>query len=201
MLTGWSADAQAQIQSGAVRLAILLYVAAVGTPVRAWSGPGDFTLTADNVDLTGGTYLGVGELVGVPTLQALINGAADRVEFTVSGVTPEIKRLADADAATVRSAPAAIGVLVLGANEQPISPAAWLWEGEADRVRFGRTAGEMDGAPTHSVTLSVGSWATGRRRPGFSNFTDADHRRRHPSDRFFDRVALYSQTATKTWPA
>jgi hypothetical protein len=91
-----------------------------------------------------------------------------------------------------------VGLRVLGADLQPISPTAWLWEGEGDTLSV-----ERDGSGANAVrtiVLSVGTVMTGRRRPKNATWTDPDQKHRSSDDRFCERVGLYSQGTTKTWP-
>src|SRR5687767_4810759 len=69
-----------------------------------WTGFGPLETPADTVDAGGATWRGAGEIVGVPALQALINGVAQRVNFTLSGVSAESLRLAVEDKDTVKGA-------------------------------------------------------------------------------------------------
>lgn len=191
--------AAVQLAGGIVRPALFLRLETPSV-VRAWSGIGDFEVPADAVEAAPAIYKGVGELLNWPAVQQLVNGSAERIEFAVSGVTTRVMALADEEANDVRGASALIGFVALGADWQPLTPTAWLWEGEADVVRGQRSSAE-DGSAVRTITLSVGSVMTGRRRARLAFWTDVEQRRRSPTDRFCDRVALYSQGTTKGWPA
>lgn len=195
----WSTAAQAQLVGGNVRPAFFLLLRSE-PKIRVWSGIGEFSLDADNIETEGGEYLGFGELQNLPSLKQLINGKADRVDFVLAGaaVNRDVVRLASEEAASVRNKMLHLGVLVLGADLQPISPVAWLWHGEADTITCQRD-GPGDSA-VRSITLSAGSLFTRRRRPGISFWTDHDQRERSSDDAFCDRVAVYSAGTTKTWP-
>jgi hypothetical protein len=189
---------QAQIDGKLIRRSVLLYVA-TDTPIRAWTGVGDFDKGSDLVDLTGGIYKGLGEIQDIPALQQLVNGVAQRVDLSLSGVDARIVALADSEAAEVRSKAVSIGLQFFGADWAPLGDAIWIWDGEADVVRSDSVS-NPDFGRFRTVTLSVGSLTTGRRRPRMTFFTRAQQRRRSPDDAFCDRVGLYSQDTELRWP-
>lgn len=186
-----------RLKSGIVRPA-LFFRMATDPVVRVWSGAGDFAVPADLIETEGGTYVGFGEILDFPALDQLVNGVATRVEFMLSGVGETALRLADEDASQVRGKPVNIGMIELDQDWQPSSPMQWIWEGEADYLTMDSRLNAD--ARIETVTLSVGSLFTGRRRPRFRHYTDQEQRRRSPDDRLCDRVNLYSQSYTKTWP-
>lgn len=190
MIDGWSDTAKAQLKRETVHGVLLLRIAS-DPVVRAWSGVGDFPVPDDLVEEGGATYRGIGEVVGWPAVQQLINGVAERVEFALSGVTAEMLQLARDDAVIVNGATVHLGFCVLDEALQRISPVAWLWEGTADVVTPARNG------DVRSITLSVGSLFTIRKRASLNTWTDAQQRRRSPDDTFCAQVASLSQGTTK----
>lgn len=156
-------------------------------PAYMWSGVGDLVVPGDAIVSGTTTYLGGGEWVDLPEVQQLINGTADRVEFTASGVDEETIRLALEDRASVDGATVRIGTVPMDANYQLSGPVDWEWEGVADVVTVDSTSNE-NGDRIRSVTLSVGSADTARSRSQLTLFTDADQRRRSPDDAIFSHV-------------
>jgi hypothetical protein len=197
-LPGWDAAAQAQLEKGIVR-PVVFFRMATPTPLRLWSGAGPFAVPSDTVEPGGATYEGVGDLVGLPAVQQLINGQADRVQFALSGATAEMLAMADEEAADIRAAEVRLGFCALDAAWQPLAPVVWLWSGEADSIEVQRTAAE-GGEVARTMSLSVGSIFTGRRRASPSYYSDAEQRRRSADDRFCERVSIYSAGSTKDWP-
>lgn len=189
---------QAQIDGHLIRRSMLMHIA-TDTPVRAWTGVGPFDKAADVVDATGGTYLGLGEMHEIPALAQLVNGVASRIELSLSGVDDRIVELADQDAPEVRSRVVTLGLQFFGADWQPLGDTLWIWDGEADVIRTDSVS-NPDLTRTRTVTLSVGSLTTGRRRPVLSHFTRAQQRRRSPDDAFCDRTGLYSADTELKWP-
>ena len=189
-------QAAAMSAVGAPRYSVLVRFG-MATPVRAWAGIGDLAIPADVVEPTGGTYLGVGILGNVPALRQLIGGVAERLEFTLSVPSGEIFALADDQVALVRSAPVDVGVIFFDEDWQQ-SAVAWLWNGTADVPSVSRTTNGLNVVRT--VKISAGSSFTDRTRPKHTYFTNADQKRRSPTDDFCARVDLYSINSTIKWP-
>lgn len=166
--------------------------------VRAWLGVGDYEVEPDDVDIEGGTYLGIGLVGEVPALRQLVGGLAERVEFTLNGADETTFRLADDQVAEVRGAPVHVGIVFFDERWQTTDPIAWLWEGTADVPAVDRDgAGEQI---NRRVALSVGSAFTDRTRPQLGFYTDADQKRRSPTDTFCARVAAYGIDSTIQFP-
>ncbi len=171
--------------------------------VRLWAGVGPCKPGVNTLDPSdGGTYNGCGELTDIPAFQNLINGAAERVEFTLSPVSQAIANIAVIeDVPAVKNKPCAVGFGIMDEDWQLIGPVHWPFQGIADYLGIAiQGASDIDGQTTRLVKLSVGNGLTGRKRRGFSYWTDQDHQRRVPGDRFCERTALISQTTGKTWP-
>ncbi|HWW11377.1 MAG TPA: hypothetical protein VN018_02590 [Brevundimonas sp.] len=191
---------QARLMSavGAPRWSIFFLLQAKSGPVRAWLGIGDHDVPADDVDLTGGTYLGIGLVGDVPALRQLVGATAERVEFVLSGADDLTLALADEDAEDVRGAQVQVGIIFYDADWQPVAPVAWYWEGTADVPSIDRNATEGD--ITRVISLSVGSAFTDRTRPTLGFYTPQDQRRRSATDAFCDRVPALSAESTIQWP-
>lgn len=168
-------------------------------PAYLWSGAGDLPVPGDAI-ASAATYTGMGDLIDIPSLAQLINSSADRVEFTLSGVTAEAMRLAYEDRESVKGARVRIGSLVLDSALQPAAEVDWEWEGVADTVEIEREP-ENNGKAVRSVTLSVGSADTARSRPELDFWTDASQRIKSPTDAFFSHVAGISQGTTRSFGA
>lgn len=195
----FDAAAEAQLAGASVRPGIFFRLA-TDPAVRLWSGFGDFRLPPDAVEPGGAIYKGGAALGGLPALNALINGVADRVVFQLSGVDNRVLALADAEAQSVRNKLVRLAVVFFGADWRALSNVAWLWTGLADTLSVDEPSPGEGGDRVRSVSLSVGSLYTGRRRPALAFWTDPDQRRRSADDRFCERVATHTITMVKTWP-
>lgn len=182
----YEAAAQAQIEGGRVRTAVFFRMETLsGSITRVWSGFGDFPVPADAVEAAEAIYQGMGVLLPLPTMQQLLGGSAERVSFSLSGVSEEIAALADTEANEVRQATILVGLMFLDEAWQQLSAMRWVSEYEVDSL-----GGTWDGQ-TFTVSLSAGSATTGRRRPLLTYFTDVDQRARSPDDRFCERTSQY----------
>lgn len=166
-------------------------------PAYLWSGIGDLDVPGDAlVGYATTRYKGVGTLTGLPQLPSLINGTADRAEFTLSGVDALALRYVDEDKLGIRGAIVRIGSLPMNDQYQIAGPVDWEWEGIADTVSFDSQGGDF-GSRVRSITIGVGTASTGRSSAALSFFTDADQRQRSPTDAFFSHIAGISQTTSR----
>ena len=162
---------------------------------RWWTGFGDLDIPADAVEPSGATYKGLGLINGLPNVRQLLNGTAERVDFQVSGVDPESLRLARVDAESVKGATIRIASVQFDDDEQAFGT-EWEWQGRCDSLKIdSQNAGE--GKRSRTITLSVGSYDTGRSRSALTLFTDADQKRRSADDDIFSQVASMSGGVTR----
>lgn len=165
-----------------------------------WSGHGDLLVPADIViGASDAIALGAGELVNIPDFQSLINGIAERLEFTISGVSEQTIRFALEDAPSVAGARVDIGRMDMGEDWQQIAPVEWEAVFEARSL----TVESNDGGDgrTRSIKLTVAAGDTARSRAPLAFFTDSDQRRRSPDDAIFDHVAgINSGTSRRFGP-
>lgn len=156
-------------------------------PALLWSGVGPLLIPADIVVPEDAIALGGGELVSVPDFQQLMNGTAERLEFTLSGVGEETVRLALEDAPSVRGARVDIGRADFDADWQ-LTNVEWEAVFEARSLSVSRPLSQ-DGYVTRSISLTIVAGDSIRSRAPNAYFTDADQRRRSPTDAIFSHVA------------
>lgn len=157
-------------------------------PVYAWTGHG-------KLQLGGKTYLGTGGLIEIPDLKQLINGAADRMDVTISGVDEDGLRLIQEDRITIPQSDARIGRVSFDVAWQVDGAIEWLWYGTADSILIGSSnSGE---GRTRTVKLGMASGDTRRANPQIAFFTDADQRKRSPDDAFFSHVGQITTGITR----
>lgn len=157
-------------------------------PALLWSGLGPLNLPADHVIPEPATALGAGELVSLPDFQQLMNGTAERLEFELSGVDEETVRLALEDAPSVKGARVDIGRIDFGPDWQPLGPVEWEAVFEARSLSVSRPQAQ-GGQIMRTLSLSIAHGDTVRSRALNSYATDADQRRRSPTDAVFSHVA------------
>lgn len=164
-------------------------------PCLVWSGIGPLALPADAVIPEPVIALGGSELISIPDFQTLINGTAERLEFTVSGVSQEMVRLALDDAPSVRGARVDIGIVQFDEAWQ-VEVVEWEGVFEARSLAISRPA-EQGGQVTRSITLTIVQGDTTRSRAPLAFFTDSDQRRRSPDDAIFSHVAGITAGTTR----
>lgn len=170
-------------------------------PIRLWAGVGERRLPLDGVENDpGNLYSGAGELAGFPALNQLVNGVAQRVDFTLSGtaVSAEAVALADGEAESVDGAAVHIGLMRYDDDDQPVGPVRWIWEGVADTVTLS-SQGAEGASQARGLGLGVGTLFTFRRKGRPVLWTGKDQRRRSADDAMCDRVNRYSAESTKAW--
>lgn len=160
-----------------------------------WTGHGPLETPPDAIDAAGATWIGAGHVIDIPALQALINGVAQRVTFTLSGVSAETLRLAREDMDTVKGAEVRVGHVRFDADWQVDGLISWEWLGIADALKIESRYSE-DGR-VRSIILMVGSADTMRSNPRFTYWTDSSQRLRSPDDAFCDHVAMISDGITR----
>jgi len=167
------------------------------TPAMFWTGHGDLLVPADSFVLDEPEIaLGGGGLIDLPDLEQLLNGVAQRLEITLSGVSPAALVYAQEESAQVPGAAVWIGRLEFDADWQPVGNVSWEWQGEGRSLSVVRTEGTP---PSRSVVLRVASGDTTRSRAPVSFFTDADQRRKHPTDAFFSHVGRINSGTSRRW--
>ena len=157
-------------------------------PALIWSGLGPLPLPADAVLPAAEVAMGAGELVSVPDFQQLMNGTAERLEFQVSGVSEETVRLALEDAPSVKGARVDIGRIDFGPDWQPLGPVEWEAVFQARSLKVSRPQAQGD-TISRSITLTIAHGDTTRAQSPLAFFTDADQRRKYPTDTAFGHVA------------
>ena len=173
----------------------MLFRIAADPVARIWSGVGNLDIPADIVEPSPATYLGGGSLVNIPELDQVINGTASRIDVTVSGVSTATLALAIEESASVKGAKVHIGNVYFDDDWQ-IADVEWIAVLRADTLTTARQG------QTRSITLSIGTDFTDRSRAPVAFWTDADQRRRSPTDRFFDHIAgISSGTSRRFGPS
>jgi hypothetical protein len=191
------------LEQAAVRIGLFFRLDTSPEPVQLWGGIGPCKPGVTALDpVDGASYAGFGELGNVPGFQQLINGAAERVEFTLSGVSAAVANVATVDDAdAVKNRACALGFAVFGADWQMLGTVHWPFQGVADFLGVNiQGASEPGGESLRTIKLSVGNGLTGRKRRGYAYWTDQDNQYRSPGDLFCQFVAKISIVARKVWP-
>jgi len=195
----WVPDNIIEEMRGSHILGIFMRVA-TEPPLHVWVGMNDIPAGFDSIDPDGTVYLGGGVLIGFQTLEILVNGTSDAVEFTVSGIDPETgSRMIDS-MPPVRGADVAIGITTLDQYFQPMSKIIPLWPGKASHVS--ETAAPVKSGETMSLTLSlsvVSGEATRSRAAGVL-WSPAHQEALSSGDKFCNNTPRLAREVQPVWP-
>jgi hypothetical protein len=169
---------------------------------RLWLGFGDITPGINVYDPAGALYKGLGQITELPPFKQLTSGAAERVTFSLSGVTGRVLQVASGgDAEQVRGKRCAVGFSVMAPDWSLLGPVHWCANYTADYLSINQDVVDALESPiVRSVTLSCGTLLTGRKRPGFAYFSNQDQQARFSGDRFCERTPIYANGFNKAWP-
>ncbi len=163
-------------------------------PAVFWSGHGPLLLDTDDVLPAPTVIMGAGQLVDIPALELLINGKAQRLEVTLSGVSEETIAIAVDEAAQIPGTPVHIARITFGEAWQIVS-VDWEWAGEGRGLTI--SSQDAGSSRVRTLVLSIAAGDVSRRRPALSFFTDADQRYDFPDDAVFSGVAGISAGTTR----
>lgn len=173
---------------------ILLLRIATDPVARVCSGAAPIIIPADSIEDVPAKYLGGGSLVEIPELEQVINGTAQRISITVSGVSQETVRLFADESESLKGARVHIGVAYQDDDWQ-ISEVEWLAELRCD---FPTATGSRT---SRSIAISIGTSDTDRSKAPSSFRTAAGQRRKSPTDRFYDFKAGITQGTSRRFGA
>ncbi len=159
-----------------------------------WSGFGDLFVPADIVIPADAIALGAGELINIPDFEQLINGTAERLDIQLSGVTDQTLALAIEESASVAGARVDVGRMDQDQYWQQAAPVEWEAAFEARSLSVGS---QFSAGRVRTISLTIVSGDTTRSRANNAFFTDADQRRRSPTDAIFSHVAGISAGTTR----
>lgn len=190
----------AALESGSQRIGIFFRLD-TDPIVRLWLGFGKIKPGVNAYDVTGAEYKGFGAITNVPAFKQLLNGAAERVEFTLSGVSGDVMQIASGDdAEQVKGKRVAVGFALMGKNWSLLGAVHWCAFYIADFLSVQQGAADPMSPIVRTIALSCGTRFTGRRRPGLSYFSDQDQQARYPGDLFCNLVGRYAHGFDKGWP-
>lgn len=168
--------------------------------LHIWFGVNDVPLGFDSLDPDGTVYLGGGRLIGLPSLEVLVNGTSDAVDFTVSGIDPATGAKMLESIPPVRGKAVHIGLTTLDEYYQPMSSIIPIWSGVASHPKEAGVFGQGDDAATLSLSLAVVAGENTRSRPSRSLWSDAMQRSIYPTDAFCNRTGALARGIQPKWP-
>lgn len=168
-------------------------------PLHLRLGGHDIPMGIDSVDPEGAVYLGC-RLQGIPSLEILINGMADSVEFSLSGIDPETAADMAASLPPVRGAAVQVGTTTLDQYYQPMSSIVWLWHGAASHRRRASPPAKSNQSRTVQLGLVVASGENGRSRGTQVLWSHAHQQAEYPGDDFFKNMQRMARGVQAVWP-
>ncbi|MEN0115443.1 MAG: hypothetical protein AAGD15_01865 [Agrobacterium cavarae] len=183
---------------GSHQLGIFLRVA-TSPALHMWFGINDIPAGFDSIDPSGTVYLGAGRLVGVPTLEVLVNGTADSVDFTLSGLDPATSAKALDSIPPVRGAAVHLGITTLDQYFQPMSDVIPIWYGTASHTGEQSPAVGTGQKATVTLSLSVVAGEATRSRAARSIWSSAHQKAISPTDKFCDGTSRLARGVQPTW--
>jgi hypothetical protein len=168
--------------------------------LHVWMGVNDIPAGIDSLDEGGTVYLGGGRLLNVPTLEILINGQSDDVEFGISGIDPATAQKVVDEMPDVRGADVHIGITPLDQYYQPVGSIVTLWLGTASHTR--ESMPPVTGTDTRTMTLglAVVSGNNTRSRPSLSMWSSPHQKALYPTDKGCDNVSRIARGVAPAWP-
>ncbi|CDN52542.1 Hypothetical protein RG1141_CH01770 [Neorhizobium galegae bv. officinalis bv. officinalis str. HAMBI 1141] len=195
---GWVPDNVIEEMRGSHTLGIFMHVA-TDPPLHVWFGAEDLPANFDSVDETGAIYLGGGILNGLPTLEVLLNGASDAVDFSLSGIDPVTGAEMIGSIPPLRGKAVTIGVTTLDDYFQPMSSIIPLWQGIASHLTEQSAPVRSDQAPTLTLSLSVMAGEASRSRPSRSLWSSPHQKAISATDKFCDDTARLGRGVQPAW--
>ena len=197
---GWVPDNVIEATRYSHQLGIFMHLATT-PPFRVWCGVNDIPAGFDSIDADGVVYLGAGRLIGIPTLELLVNGAAGSVDFTLSGIDPATGAALLDSIPAVRGVDFYIGLTTLDDYFQPMSAIIPIWQARASHVGESSQTVTGETNPTLSLALSVVTGEPTRSRPSRAIWSAAMQKTAVSStDRFCDNTARYARGVQPVWP-
>lgn len=181
-----------------VRPALFLFVE-TDPPLRIWTGPKDYPLGGDDVDVDGGTYLPLA-LTSFPVIDRLIDDQAGEYDLAVSGIDSETLGLLDVPS-DISGARAHLGQIKFDAQWRPTGGVDWLADYDAESVSWTLIRAESGNGHEASVSLRMGSASTDRRLASLVHWSPVEQAVLAPTDAFFEFMPTLSAGTTRQYPA
>lgn len=167
--------------------------------LHLYFGINDIPTNFDGIDPDGTVYLGGGRLNGIPTLEVLVNGTADSVQFTLSGVDPATGMEVLGSIPDVRGADMVLGITTLDDYYQPMTNPIPIWTGSASHVGESMQAVMADEQMTIALALTAVAGEATRSRPSRSLWSSPHQKAISPTDKFCDETARLARGVQPTF--
>lgn len=167
--------------------------------LHLYFGANDIPANFDGMDPSGTVYLGGGRLNGIPTLEVLVNGTADSVQFTMSGVDPATGAKVLDELPDVRGADIMIGLTTLDDYYQPMTDPIPIWSGMGSHVSEASGAVGPTEKPSLDLALTAVAGESTRSRAARVLWSPPHQKAISPTDKFCDETARLARGVQPTW--
>lgn len=196
---------------GAYNLGLFFRLETSPNSLNLWWGVADFpgqmsaldqSGIASAIDVSGTVYTGAGFMTQIPDeLEMLVNGKADRVDWSMSGIPAALTAPLQAAAPSVVGLDVGFGIGALDERWQLKSSIVEMWAGTADFWSESQLVqSDPTKAKTRTIMLATMTGDASRALPYFSTWTNNVQQLISSSDRFCERVSRYYQGLIITWP-
>jgi hypothetical protein len=168
--------------------------------LHVWLGDFDIPVGIDSIDEDGTEYLGGGRLIGVPSLEVLVNGKSDNVEFFMSGVDPASGNAAINQLPDLRGKAIHVGITTLDDYFQPMSKIIPLWMGVASHLSESSPAVKTGENRSLRLALAAVGGENARSRSTLSVWSHAQQVAKYPTDNFFKNMQRLARGVQAVWP-
>ena len=170
--------------------------------LHLWGGITDITIPTASIDAAGQVYNGAGALLDVPdALEVLINGTAARVDWEMSGLTPEMAIHIAEQAPSVLGARVDLAIAAMDERWQLVGPLISIWVGTADFVTETQPRQADQTKPRlRKLILATVTGDSSRSLAHGATWTDIDQKTISASDDFCHQVSRYYPGLQITWP-
>ncbi len=198
---GYFSDATMQAFRGTYNLGLFFRLDTFPA-LHLWWGVSDKPAAIPNLDVAGTIYIGGGWLADVPdAIEVLINGNADRADWTMDGVPEALT------ANLYSAAPSVVGKRVdfamapLDSRWQLMTQPTSIWVGTADfwaEEQAPQT--DVTKPKLRRLTLATLTGDASRSLPFYATWTDRVQKAISPTDSFCGRVPRYYPGQIVRWP-
>lgn len=170
---------------------------ALPVPFRVWSGRPKIRVAANDLDAEAEVYTGIGSPTGVPELDRMFNGEAQRCTITIPGLSRPAASIIESSFAdlTHHGVQARFGHLRYDRLWRPTQAVRWIWDGILDEVTCEVVAEEE--RQVWTVELSLATALVDANRPPLRFWTPQNAT---AGDLGFNYVPGLNDGTTRIWP-
>lgn len=202
-MTTYITDAQAAKFGESVNLGVFIKItldAEDGGPLRLWLGVNDVPQHFDALETEDRTYYGGGLLQTIPDFDVIINGAAERIDITMEGVSAKAAEQIDLANPKVHGKRVFVGMAAFNRHWEKDTDIFALSHWVADFYSLSGSVAVGAEPQVRTLRLSCSSGEIGRSRPRRATYTDPQQKFVYPDDDYCKNVMRYDRGFSLSWP-